>query len=315
MIKLCLYFLLQSNIKCKFLQKSVNRIICLKEFYFEFNFLELKHGDWNTFQCTPFHFSGVAPDGSFLLKNSQTRSNSNATHVSSDYPHSDSDDDKDSLNQVEINFDKDSNHARAYLKAKELMTSEEVFIDVLKLLNVDFRNFVQLRNFESRNSCIPIGEVNKILNHLSQLQSLNEDILDDLRKRIQNWENNPKISDVIVKKGAFLKMYTTYIQNFESQTNYLDECTIKYPKFGKIVKEFEASERCKKLSLKHYMLKPVQRIPQYRLLLIDYLKHLDESSPDYQDTVNALKIVCEVVDHANRNVAHGVSKLISNTFK
>lgn len=233
----------------------------------------------------------------------------NLSEVSHEYPHSDSDDDNHSLNQGETHLEKDGN-TRAYLKARELMTSEEVFVDVLKLLNVDFRNFVELRNFESKNSCIPIAEISKILNHLSQLQALNEDLLDDLRKRINNWDSNPKISDVIVKKGAFLKMYTVYIQNFESQTNYLDECIIKYPKFAKIVKEFEASGRCKKLTLKHYMLKPVQRIPQYRLLLNDYLKNLEESSVDYVDTQNALKIICEVVDHANRNLGHGVNKFL-----
>ena len=45
--------------------------------------------------------------------------------------------------------------------------------------------------------------------------------------------------------------------------------------FGKIFKQIsvsvvfmlQASTRCSKLSLRHYMLKPVQRIPQYRLLL------------------------------------------------
>ncbi|KAK6634723.1 hypothetical protein RUM43_012125 [Polyplax serrata] len=246
----------------------------------------------------------IVPDGSFLMKNSATPRNSSVTSISNDYPHSDSDDDKDSLSQTEMNSEKDCN-TLAYLKARELMTSEEVFIDVLKLLNVDFRNYVQLKNYEGRNNHIPTTDLNKILNHLSQLQTLNEDILEDLRKRIENWESSPKISDVIVKKGAFLKMYTTYIQNFESQTNYLDECMLKYPKFGKIVKEFEASDRCKKLSLKHYMLKPVQRIPQYRLLLNDYLKHLNEDSVDYGDTLSALKIVCEVVDHANRNLACG----------
>lgn len=220
---------------------------------------------------------------------------------------SDSDDDKDSVQCLEMPQDPATKTNKAFLIAKELMTSEEIFIDVLKLLNVDFRNFIEYRNHESKNNVIPVSDLCKILNHLSQLQTLNEDLLADMKERIRNWESNPKIADVIVKKGAFLKMYTSYIQSFESQTNYLDECIAKYPKFGKEVKEFEASARCKKLTIKHYMLKPVQRIPQYRLLLDDYLKHLDENSPDYADTKSALKIVCEVADHANRSMKDGVS--------
>ena len=55
------------------------------------------------------------------------------------------------------------------------------------------------------------------------------------------------------------------------------------------------------------MLKPVQRLPQYRLLLEDYLKHLDPDSPDFDDTTQALHIVSEAAEHANNTVKQGVS--------
>lgn len=55
------------------------------------------------------------------------------------------------------------------------------------------------------------------------------------------------------------------------------------------------------------MLKPIQRIPQYRLLLQEYLHNLSEDSPDYQDTVTALQIVSEVANHANDSMKQGVS--------
>ena len=196
---------------------------------------------------------------------------------------------------------------KAFYIAEELMTSERVFINALKLLNVDFRQSVQAAAAEQKCAVIPDADLDKILNSLPQLQSLNEDLLHDLEARIDNWNSVKKIADVIVKKGPFLKLYTSYIQNFESQCIYLDECCQKYPKFGKVVKEFERSPRCQKLSLKHYMLKPVQRIPQYRLLLEDYLCHLSETSPDRDDTNTALLIVREVANHANRSIQLGVS--------
>jgi FYVE/RhoGEF/PH domain-containing protein 5/6 len=55
------------------------------------------------------------------------------------------------------------------------------------------------------------------------------------------------------------------------------------------------------------MLKPVQRLPQYRLLLEDYLKHLDEDGEDFNDTVDALRIVAEVAEQADNTIKHGVS--------
>lgn len=61
------------------------------------------------------------------------------------------------------------------------------------------------------------------------------------------------------------------------------------------------------------LLKPVQRIPQYRLLLQDYLRHLREDSEDYCDTVHALEIVSEVAEHANNTmkISDNFAKLLS----
>lgn len=67
------------------------------------------------------------------------------------------------------------------------------------------------------------------------------------------------------------------------------------------------SARCKKLALNHFMLKPIQRIPQYRLLLQEYLHQLTENSKDYQDTIAALQIVSDVANHANDSMKQGVN--------
>jgi hypothetical protein len=37
------------------------------------------------------------------------------------------------------------------------------------------------------------------------------------------------------------------------------------------------------LGVAHYMLEPIQRIPRYKLLLLDYLKYLPPDSPDKPD--------------------------------
>jgi hypothetical protein len=53
-----------------------------------------------------------------------------------------------------------------------------------------------------------------------------------------------------------------------------------------------------KTFFQHYLLKPVQRLPQYRLLLQDYLKNLDQSDEDFFNTINALKVVEDVASKA-----------------
>ena len=197
---------------------------------------------------------------------------------------------------------------KVFYIAREIMTSERVFVDILRLINVEFREFVQRARRESKSGVkiIPDSDLVRLFSNLPELQALNEDLLQDFEDRVNNWDSCKKISDVIVRKGPFLKLYTVYIREFSNVTGHLDECCRRYHKFGKLVREFERGERCRNLKLKHFLLKPVQRLPQYKLLLEDYLRHLDPESPDFDDTANALRIVSDAAEHANDTIKQGV---------
>lgn len=157
---------------------------------------------------------------------------------------------------------------KAYMTAKEIASSERVFVDCLRLICVDFRTAIKeassaigSNTMNSKDNAMPVipeAELNRVLNYLPQLQNLNEELLSDFESRLRNWSAQPKIADVIVRKGPFLKLYSAYIRDFQSQSALLEDCVQKYPRFGKVLRQFEQTERCKSLSLKHYMLKPVQ---------------------------------------------------------
>jgi len=133
--------------------------------------------------------------------------------------------------------------------------------------------------------------------------------------RIADWDGQGgrKVADIIVRMGPFLKLYSSYIKEFQIQCDILDDCASKYPKFGRALREFENSDRCVNLTVKHYMLKPVQRLPQYRLLLEQYLARLGPRDNDYLDASTALTIVAQVANHANDAMKHASNfvKLLS----
>ncbi|XP_035521598.1 FYVE, RhoGEF and PH domain-containing protein 6-like [Morone saxatilis] len=189
--------------------------------------------------------------------------------------------------------------------ATEIMSSESVFVDVLKLLHVDFRDAVSKAPGQSGKPVIEERHLNQILYYLPQLYELNQDLLRELKERVAKWHDNAQLADIFLKKGPYLKMYSTYIREFDKNVALLEEQSKKNPAFGAVVREFEAGPRCANLALKHYLLKPVQRIPQYQLLLTDYLKNLSEDSNDYKDTQAALAIVKEVANHANDIMKQG----------
>ncbi|OCT88858.1 FYVE, RhoGEF and PH domain-containing protein 6 isoform X1 [Xenopus laevis] len=194
---------------------------------------------------------------------------------------------------------------KTYHIAKEIMSSEKVFVDALKLLHIDFRYAVAQAPRHFGKPVIEEKILNQILYYLPQLYELNRDVLRELEERMSQWTEQQKISDIFVKKGPYLKMYSTYIREFDRNISLLDDQCKKNPGFAEVVRYFEMSPRCANLALKHYLLKPVQRIPQYRLLLTDYLKNLSEDSSDYNDTQAALIVVIEVANHANDILKQG----------
>ncbi|NXY23978.1 FGD6 protein, partial [Atrichornis clamosus] len=194
---------------------------------------------------------------------------------------------------------------KVYHIAKEIMSSEKVGVSVLFVLRQDFRDAVAHASRQLGKPVIEDRILNQILYYLPQLYELNRDLLRELEERLSHWLEHQRIADIFVKKGPYLKMYSTYIKEFDKNVALLDEQCKKNAGFASVVKDFEMSPRCASLALKHYLLKPVQRIPQYRLLLTDYLKNLLEESADYRDTQDALAVVIEVANHANDIMKQG----------
>uniref|UniRef100_A0A8C5FVE2 FYVE, RhoGEF and PH domain containing 6 n=1 Tax=Gadus morhua TaxID=8049 RepID=A0A8C5FVE2_GADMO len=180
-----------------------------------------------------------------------------------------------------------------------------VYVVCVSCFFKDFREAVSKASNQSGKPVIEERFLNQILYNLPQLYELNQDLLRELEQRVHNWDENSQLADIFVKKGPYLKMYSTYIREFDKNVALLEEQSKRNSAFGAVVRAFEASPRCANLALRHYLLKPVQRIPQYQLLLRDYLKHLPPASADYKDTQAALVIVKEVANHANDFMKQG----------
>ena len=200
---------------------------------------------------------------------------------------------------------KQKQERKTYMVAREIMTSEKVYVGVLQMIAVEFKEHVESKSREAGTELLPLNLLTKIFSNIPQLEMFNSELLKDFEDRIENWDSLKKIADVLVKKGPFLRLYATYLKDFEATTNLFEECCTKYPTFGAAVRDFESLPRCGNLKLKMHMLKPVQRLPQYKLLLDDYLKNQGEDSIDFDDTTEALRIVSDAATAANNCMKTG----------
>jgi hypothetical protein len=53
--------------------------------------------------------------------------------------------------------------------------------------------------------------------------------------------DHQRLADIFVQKGPYLKMYSTYIRQFDNNVAMLDEQCRKNPGFAAVVREFEVN--------------------------------------------------------------------------
>ncbi|MGH0140181.1 UNVERIFIED_CONTAM: hypothetical protein FKN15_070508, partial [Acipenser sinensis] len=124
-------------------------------------------------------------------------------------------------------------------------------------------------------------------------------LLPELEKRMQEWDSNPRIGDILQKLAPFLKMYGEYVKNFDRAMELVNSWMDRSAQFKGIVHEIQKQEVCGNLTLQHHMLEPVQRIPRYELLLTDYLNKLPPDASDSKDAQKSLELIATAAEHSN----------------
>ncbi|NXP10108.1 FGD5 protein, partial [Thinocorus orbignyianus] len=207
---------------------------------------------------------------------------------------------------------KKEGQSRAYLIAQELMSSEKVYVEMLQLLCMDFyEGILKVLGEEHENEQEEV-KLKQGLSELPEIYELHQDILGELEERVLKWEENQKVADVFLSRKSRLDHHTAYIMQFDRILALLDETCLKYSQLATIIQEVEQSSGGSPQSVKHQLLKVVQRIFQYRVLLTDYLNNLCPDSAEYEATQAALFIVSEITDRANDSMlqAENLQKLV-----
>ena len=178
--------------------------------------------------------------------------------------------------------------------ANELMTSERDYVANLKLICEDFPNFI-IHSSQHQ----PPRDREDNFNNLPEIYKLSRDLSREFEYRLKVWDQHRKISDIFLHYRSHFNVYLPYLKNFSSMNKHFDERCSSDSQYRTACLSFEKLPQCRNLKIKHFLLKPVQRFPQYKLLLKDYLKHLTEAAEDYEDTVSALEIVTDLLKNAN----------------
>ncbi|KAM9316968.1 rho guanine nucleotide exchange factor 10 [Gastrophryne carolinensis] len=122
-----------------------------------------------------------------------------------------------------------------------------------------------------------------------------------LASRVSEWDTSEMIGDVFVasfSKSMVLDAYSEYVDNFSTAVGVLRKACAAKPAFLEYLKQHQDSSP-DRTTLYGLMMKPIQRFPQFILLLQDMLKNTVRGHPDRLPLQMALTELETLADKLN----------------
>ncbi|XP_018082028.1 rho guanine nucleotide exchange factor 10-like protein isoform X3 [Xenopus laevis] len=159
-----------------------------------------------------------------------------------------------------------------------IVQSERSYVESLQRVLQDYRNpLVEMepKLLSSRKCQIVFSRVKEILHCHSVFQIA-------LSSRVAEWDVTEKVGDLFVasfSKSIVLDVYSDYVNNFTNAMTLIKKACLTKPAFLDFLRKKQASSP-DRVTLYGLMVKPIQRFPQFILLLQDMLKNTPRGHPD-----------------------------------
>nr|XP_008115970.1 PREDICTED: rho guanine nucleotide exchange factor 17 [Anolis carolinensis] len=182
-----------------------------------------------------------------------------------------------------------------------LLDTEQSYVESLRTLMQGYMK--PLKQPENSILCDP-SLVDEIFDQIPELLEHHEEFLDQISECMQNWHEKQKVGDILVQsfsKDILVNIYSAYIDNFLNAKDAVRIAKEAKPAFMKFLEQ-SMRENKEKQALSDLMIKPVQRIPRYELLVKDLLKHTPEEHPDHPFLLEAQRSIKQVAERINKGM-------------
>ncbi|XP_045481375.1 rho guanine nucleotide exchange factor 17 isoform X3 [Harmonia axyridis] len=180
----------------------------------------------------------------------------------------------------------------------ELYDNEKNYVESLQILTTKYLEPLKSPEYAT---LLDSALVDEIFNQIPFLLTYHQQFLEELKKRLEQWDIRQKVGDVLVEffsKPALIDSYTSYVNNWKRARNIIKTTQQTKAPFAKFL-ETTAREHRGKLALDSLLIKPIQRFPRYELLLQRLIKHTDVSHADHSLLLVAQKELHEQTQKIN----------------
>ncbi|XP_041832236.1 pleckstrin homology domain-containing family G member 1 isoform X2 [Melanotaenia boesemani] len=173
---------------------------------------------------------------------------------------------------------------------QEILDTERTYVQDLRSIVEDYLDCI------SNQSRLALSSEDKgsLFGNIRDIYHFNRNLLHDLEK----CNADPvAIAECFVSKSEEFHIYTQYCTNYPRSVAVLTEC-MRNKALAKFFRERQESLR-HSLPLGSYLLKPVQRILKYHLLLHEIANHMEKDTETYEVVQEAIDTMQRVAWHIN----------------
>ncbi|KAM9703461.1 pleckstrin homology domain-containing family G member 1 isoform 2-T2 [Menidia menidia] len=173
---------------------------------------------------------------------------------------------------------------------QEILDTERTYVQDLRSIVEDYLECISNQSRLSLSS----EDKDSLFGNIRDIYIFNRNLLYDLEK----CNSDPvAIAECFVSKSEEFHIYTQYCTNYPRSVAVLTEC-MRNKALAKFFRERQESLR-HSLPLGSYLLKPVQRILKYHLLLHEIANHMEKDTETYEVVQEAIDTMQRVAWHIN----------------
>ncbi|GCB59951.1 hypothetical protein scyTo_0012640 [Scyliorhinus torazame] len=182
----------------------------------------------------------------------------------------------------------------------EIIETERMYVQDLRSIIEDYLGCI----IDAMDLPIRPEHVSALFGNIEDIYEFNSDLLQDLDR----CDHDPvAIARCFVDKSQDFDIYTQYCTNYPNSVAALTEC-MRNKILAKFFRERQSTLK-RYLPLGSYLLKPVQRILKYHLLLQEIAKHFDTSQEGYvviEEAIDTMTGVAWYINDMKRKHEHAI---------
>ncbi|XP_028274613.1 rho guanine nucleotide exchange factor 17 [Parambassis ranga] len=180
-----------------------------------------------------------------------------------------------------------------------LLDTEQSYVESLRTL---IQGYMRPLKQPDGGSIVDPLLVDEMFYQIPEILEHHEHFLEQISTCVSQWHDRQTVGHLLIQsfsKEALANMYSAYIDNFLNAKDAVRIAKEAKPAFHKFLEQ-NMRENKEKQALGDLMIKPVQRIPRYELLVKDLLKHTSEDHPDHTYLLDAQRDIKRLAEKINK---------------